>query len=197
MKALIIILSILWVLILILTIIGIYFKITGKDSEDFIKDGRKISKIYEIDDMYMFYIYDKGEDTSNSIRPASYFVASSISKDGISNLRNKVKSQNSLLNRTIGSEDAGNDFFDNVCKNCVIYYSYLDVNKNNSMTFTFDYDNEGKIKGFKYDSDGKNMGFDQSLPEEESKKMEEKYVKMSTDFESKYLSKIKAELSPD
>jgi hypothetical protein len=197
MKALIIILSILWVLILILTIIGIYFKITGKDSEDFIKDGMKISKIYEIDDMYMFYVYDKGEDTSNSIRPASYFVASSISKDGISTLRNKVKSLNSLLNRTIDTENTGDDFFDNVCKNCVIYYSSLDVNKNNSMTFTFDYDNEGKIKGFKYDSEGKNMGFDDSLPEEESKKMEEKYIRMRKDFESKYLSKIKAELSPD
>jgi hypothetical protein len=197
MNALIIILSILWVLILILTIIGIYFKITGKDLEDIIKDGKKISKIYEIDDIYMFYVYDKGEDTSSSLRPASYTIASSISKDGVSTIRNKLKSQNSLLNRTISKENTGNDFFENVCTDCVMYFSNLDGDKNNPFTFVFGYGSEGKIKGFKYDSEGKNMGYDDSIPEEERKKLEEKYNKLTKDFESKYLSKIKAELSPD
>lgn len=196
MNALIIILSILWVLILILTIIGIYFKITGKDLEDIIEDGRKISKIYEIDDIYMFYVYNKGGKDSD-YPDSSYTIASSISKDGVSTIRNKLKSQNSLLNRTISKENTGNDFFENVCTDCVMYFSNLDGNKNNPFTFVFDYDSEGKIKGFKYDSEGKNMGYDDSIPEEERKKLEEKYNKLAKDFESKYLSKIKAELSPD
>ena len=197
MKALIIILSILWVLILILTIIGIYFKITGKDSEDFIKDGRKISKIYEIDDMYMFYVYQKGEETSNSITVAGYVIVSSISKDGVSTLRNKLKSENSLLNRTIGSKESGSDnFLDNACKDCSIIILSLDSNKNNPVTIPFNYNSEGKIKGF--------IVYDQSISEEERKKIEEEIKKINEeeeklrkDFESKYLSKIKQELSPD
>jgi hypothetical protein len=193
MNALIIILSILWVLILILTIIGIYFKITGKDSEDFIKDGMKISKIYEIDDMYMFYGYRKGEKDGEG----GYAILSSINKAGVSNIRNKLKSENSLLNRTIGTENTENDdFYDNACKDCYVIMLFLDSNKNNSIPIPLKYDSEGKIKGW--------VVYDQSLSEEERKKLEEEQKKneeedkkLWTDFESKYLSKIKAELSPD